>query len=121
MQSAVLRAGDREAETRVARFADRARQMFRTVEDDPRDLTAARKYLGVYLMGARDATVKFADLYAATRDAGAKADYLKLLDDLERGMDAKRETLLIADRNDLDVEIEVLRDRLKADGLPTGE
>ena len=48
----------------------------------------------------------------------AKRDYLALLDDLERGMDAKRETLLITDRTDLDVEIEVLRDRLKRDGLP---
>ncbi|SFJ51641.1 5-bromo-4-chloroindolyl phosphate hydrolysis family protein [Jannaschia pohangensis] len=121
MQDAVLRARDREAEAQVARVAATARAMFRTVEDDPRDLTSARKYLGVYLMGARDATVKFADLYAATRDAKAKADYLDLLGDLQRGIEAKRETLLISDRSDLDVEIEVLRDRLKADGLPTGD
>ena len=72
-------------------------------------------------MGARDATVKFADLYAARKDADVKADYFNLLDDLERGIEAKRETLLISDRTDLDVEIEVLRDRLKADGLPTGD
>ena len=121
MQDAVLRAKDREAERRVAALSQTARTMFRTVEDDPRDLTAARKYLGVYLMGARDATVKFADLYAATRDAGAKADYLTLLDDLQRGIESKRETLMVGDRADLDVEIDVLRDRLKRDGLPTGE
>ncbi len=121
MQDAVLRARDREAQTRVAAVAQTARAMFRTVEDDPRDLSRARKYLGVYLMGARDATIKFADLYAATRDAGAKADYLTLLDDLQRGIDSKRETLMLGNRADLDVEIEVLRDRLKQDGLPTGE
>ncbi|PWJ18301.1 5-bromo-4-chloroindolyl phosphate hydrolysis family protein [Jannaschia seohaensis] len=121
MQDAVRRAKDREAEARVARVVARARQMFRTVEEDPRDLSAARKFLGVYLMGARDATAKFADLYAQTRDATAKREYFALLDDLERGMDAKRETLLITDRTDLDVEIEVLRDRLKRDGLPVGE
>lgn len=121
MQDAVLRARDREAESRVARVVARAREMFRAVEDDPRDLSAARKFLGVYLMGARDATAKFADLYAATRDPVVKTEYFALLDDLEKGMDAKRETLLITDRTDLDVEIEVLRDRLKRDGLPTGE
>lgn len=121
MQDAVLRAKDRDAESRVARVTARAREMFRAVEDDPRDLSAARKFLGVYLMGARDATAKFADLFAATRDPVVKTDYFALLDDLERGMDAKRETLLISDRTDLDVEIEVLRDRLKRDGLPTGE
>ncbi|CTQ50154.1 5-bromo-4-chloroindolyl phosphate hydrolysis family protein [Jannaschia donghaensis] len=121
MNDAVLRAKDREATARVERLSGKARAMFRTVEDDPRDLTSARKFLGVYLMGARDATVKFADIYAVSRDPAAKADYFKLLDDLERGFDAKRETLLLSDRTDLDVEIEVLRDRLKADGLPTGE
>ena len=118
MRDAVLRARDREAENRVARLSAKARAMFRTVEDDPRDLTAARKYLGVYLMGARDAAAKFADLYAATRDPAAKAEFFGLLDELERGFDAKRETLLVADRTDLEVEIEVLRDRLKRDGLP---
>jgi hypothetical protein len=117
MQDAVRRAKDREAESRVARVAQRAREMFRTIEEDPRDLSAARRFLSVYLLGARDATAKFADLYAQTRDATVKAEYLSLLDDLERGMEAKRETLLITDRTDLDVEIEVLRDRLKRDGL----
>tara|TARA_R110002012_G_scaffold601_2_gene2764 strand:- start:1308 stop:2207 length:900 start_codon:yes stop_codon:yes gene_type:complete len=121
MNDAVLRARDREATARVASLSAKAREMFRTVEDDPRDLTSARKFLGVYLMGARDATVKFADLYAARKDADVKADYFNLLDDLERGIEAKRETLLISDRTDLDIEIEVLRDRLKADGLPTGD
>ena len=68
---------------RVDRFAAAARGLFRTIEGDPGDLTAARKYLSVYLMGARDATVKFADHYAQTRDAGARADYEALLTDLE--------------------------------------
>ncbi|MEM7640972.1 MAG: 5-bromo-4-chloroindolyl phosphate hydrolysis family protein [Pseudomonadota bacterium] len=121
MKDAVLRAKDRQAEGRVDRLIEAARRMFRQVEDDPRDLTSARKYLGVYLMGARDATAKFADLYAETRDPVVKTDYFALLDDLEKGIEARRETLLVSDRTDLDVEIEVLRDRLKRDGLPTGD
>lgn len=121
MKDAVLRAKDRQAEGRVDRLIETARRMFRQVEDDPRDLTAARKYLGVYLMGARDATAKFADLYAETKDPAVKTDFFSLLDDLEKGIEARRETLLVSDRTDLDVEIEVLRDRLKRDGLPTGD
>ena len=121
MKDAVLRARDREAEDRVARLAQVARQMFRAVEDSPQELTAARKYLGVYLMAARDATARFADLYAARRDEDAKAEYLALVDDLIRAMEGRRETLLLADRTSLDVEIETLRDRLHRDGLPTGE
>ena len=38
-------------------------------------IAATRRYMGVYLQGARDATVKFADLYAQTRDPRARADY----------------------------------------------
>ena len=44
-------------------------------------------------------------------------DYFALLTDLEAGFDAKRAKLLDADRTELDIEIEVLRDRMKRDGI----
>ena len=112
MKDAILRARDRQLEGRVARFADTARQLFRTVEGDPGDLTAARKYLGVYLQGARDATIKFADLYAQNRDAKIRADYEALLSDLETNFASRTTALLSDDHSDLNVEIEVLRERL---------
>lgn len=115
MQDAILRAKDRSLERRVAQFASVARGLFRTIEADPGDLTAARKYLVVYLMGARDATVKFADHFAQTRDAGARADYEALLDDLETTFAQKTTSFLTNNRTNLDVEIAVLRDRLKLD------
>lgn len=115
MQDAILRAKDRALEKRVAQFAAAARGLFRTIEADPGDLTAARKYMSVYLMGARDATVKFADHYAQTRDASARADYEALLTDLETTFAQKTTAFLSNNRTDLDVEIAVLRDRLKLD------
>jgi len=117
MTEAMKRAEDRGMERRLDRFQATVRDLFRTVEEDPRDLTAARKYLSVYLLGARDATVKFADLYARTRDAQAKADYTTLLDDLEQNFSARTKTLLTDNRTDLDIEIEVLRDRLAREGV----
>jgi 5-bromo-4-chloroindolyl phosphate hydrolysis protein len=115
MKDAILRANDRALERRVEQFATAARTMFRTIEGDPGDLTAARKYMSVYLMGARDATVKFADHYAQTRDAGARTDYEALLTDLETTFAQKTTAFLSNNRTDLDVEIAVLRDRLKLD------
>lgn len=117
MTDAIQRAGDLKTESRVERFQVAARDLFRTVEEDPRDLTAARKYMTVYLRGARDATVKFADLYARTRDPQARADYTALLDDLERNFDARTRKLMLDDRGDLSVEIDVLRERLQREGV----
>ncbi len=117
MSDAVKRAGDRQVESRVERFQIRARELLRTVEEDPRDLTAARKFLGVYLMGARDASVKFADVYSRTRDTQARTDYMMLLTDLEETFGAKTKKLLLDTNSDLNIEIEVLRDRLQREGV----
>lgn len=113
----IARAGDRRIVTRVERFQATARDLFRTVEEDPRDLTSARKYMTVYLMGARDATARFADIYARSRDAKAREDYLALLDDLEQNFAARTRKMLLEDRSDLGIEIDVLRDRLKREGV----
>jgi hypothetical protein len=117
MRAAIARAGDRQAEARVERFQISVRDMLRTVEDDPRDLTTARRYLGVYLMGARDATAKFADIWLRSRDAGARTAYLDLLGDLEENFTAKTQTLLRDDQSDLEIEIDVLRERLAREGI----
>ena len=117
MSDAIKRAGDRRIEARVEDFQAVARNLFRTVENDPRDLTAARKYLSVYLKGARDATAKFADVYARSRSDEARANYEALLDDLEQNFAARTRSLLLNDRSDLTVEIDVLRERLQREGI----
>ena len=117
MADAIRRAGDRHLVDRVTRFAATIRPLFRAVQDDPRQLRAARRYLGVYLTGARDATVKFADFYARGRDAQARSDYEALLDDLETQFTLRRAALLEDNRTELDIEIEVLRERLDREGV----
>lgn len=108
---------DRKLTMRVVTFQTIARKMIRTVEEDPRDLTGARKFLGVYLQGARDATTKFVGLYGRKQDETARANFESLLDDLEANFAARIEKMLLDDRGDMDIEINVLRDRLKRDGV----
>ena len=115
MSDAVARAADRNVEARVERFQNTAREMFRTVEEDPRDLSASRRYLGVYLLGAKDAAIKYADIATRATDDEAKFKFLALLDDLESTFSAKTRKLLLDDKADLDIEIEVLTDRLNAE------
>ena len=111
------RIGDRMLEGRIERLCDQARDVFRVVERDPRDLNRARTFLSVYLLGLRDATAKFADLWSRGRDAAARKAYEDLLGDLEKSFTAQRTHLLEDNRSDLDIEIEVLRERLQQDGL----
>jgi primosomal protein N'' len=109
--------GDRHLESRTTQFNLIARRMISTVEEDPRDLTGARKFLGVYLMGARDAAAKFADLYKRQPNEDAHADFEALLSDLEQNFAAQIDKMLLNDRSDMDIEIKVLRDRLQREGL----
>lgn len=108
---------DRALSARVATFQSTARAMIRTVQEDPGDLTGARKYLTVYLMGARDASTKFADVYAHGHDASARADYEALLSDLETNFTTMTAHLQEGGRTDMDIEIKVLRDRLSREGI----
>ena len=117
MSQQVERLNDRALEKRVSAFQNVAKKMIRTVEEDPRDLTGARKFLGVYLMGAKDATIKFVELYSRSKDSDVKASYEELLTDLEKNFDARTEKMLLDDRSDMDVEIKVLRDRLQREGV----
>lgn len=109
--------GDRQLDVRVGAFQTAARKMIRTVEEDPRDLTGARKYLGVYLMGAKDATIKFVDVYRRSKNTEARTDYEALLGDLEQNFAARTNKMLLDDKSDMDIEIKVLRDRLKREGV----
>lgn len=121
MKAAISRANDRALTGRVERFTATVQRMFRTVEEDPRDLTGARRYLGVYLLGARDATVKYADLAERGADPEARASYEALLSDLEENFAAQTSKMLEGDRTDMDIEIKVLRDRLQREGVTTPE
>lgn len=120
IKAAIRRTGDRRLEGRVTSFEATVHDLFRRVEENPEELSAVRRYLGVYLMGARDATIKFADLYARTQDAQARADYEALLADLETNFAARTRQLLEGTRTDLDIQIEVLRDRLAREGVSAG-
>ena len=107
---------DREITERVKALNATVREMIAIVERDPRDMSRARRYLGVYLTGAEEATRKYAENRAHHEIAKLREEYLALLDDLAASFRRGKEALLIDDRMDLEVEIEVLRERLGQEG-----
>lgn len=106
---------DRGLTDRIDRLAFAARDILKDIQSDPRDLRRARRFLSVHLVGLRDATVKF----AAARARGAddlRPEYEGLLTDLEASFAKQRERLMVEDQTELEVEIDVLRDRLRQEG-----
>ena len=117
IRSEIARLNERALSARVSGFSEEVRRMIETVESDPRDLSAARRYLGVYLQGARDATARFVDLYAAGKSPEIRKQYEDFLDDLQKNYAARTRHLMENGREDMEVEIEVLRERLQREGL----
>lgn len=107
---------DREIEERIAALLTQVRGMLGLIGADATDLDRARRYLKVYLTGAEAATRKYAAHAGQTTDAAIRAEYLSLLTTLEGSFESGRAVLLDNNRTDLEVEIEVLRDRLGQEG-----
>lgn len=103
---------DDEIEERVTALNTTVREMIAMVEEDPRDLDRARRYLGTYLNGAADATRKYAASAERLNDPAIREEFLSLLADLDASFGRGKALLTRDDRTDLEVEIEVLRERL---------
>lgn len=92
-------------------------KILKRIEEDPRDLRRARKFLAVYLDGAGEVAEK----YVAYQGKGETLDFEKrfaaLLEEMERVSAEQYEKLLHNDSLDLDVQIEVLSERLKKEGV----
>lgn len=117
MRNAIAGLNDRALVGRVDGFLNEANRLIRSVEEDPRDLSSARKFLSVYLKGAAEATQKFTDLYSRNASQDARDKYEALLDDLQSNFAARTEKLLSNDQDDMEIQIKVLQDRLQREGV----
>ena len=70
-----------------------------------------------FKLGAEALLLKAAALKKLQRYTQAQTDYAALLDDLERSFSARTRKMLLEDRSDLTVEIDVLRERLEREGV----
>lgn len=98
----------------LRRIIEKARGILSLIEEDPKDLTRARKFLKVYL----DGTQRVTESYAKTHSKDATTEVLdknfqEVLDSIETTFDEQHKKLLENDQFDLDVKIEVLKTQLK--------
>lgn len=102
---------------RVKSVVANAEAVLQEIEEDPRDLRRARKFLNVYMTGAVDVTERYAAAEAKGRGDELKDNFSKLLTDMEHVFKEQHDKLLQDDVLDLDVQMDVLRTRLTKEGV----
>lgn len=116
LRSAAGRIDEPRLRLRALTVAGRAAEVLALAERHGMDKARARKFLGVWLVGALDATEAFIRADGHTDPERARR-YCALLTDLDTALSRIETALREADRTRLDVEIEVLSERLAAEGL----
>ncbi len=93
-------------------FVGAVKGLTKAVLANPSKYRRVRRHLGQILFGADHVTKRFSELYGATPDAAAKADFIALLGDLERTFLRATEGYAKAGMDELQVEADVLRQLL---------
>lgn len=106
-----------ELDTRLAGIAALARDILQRVQDDPRDLWRARKFLNVYLDGVQRVVEGYAKTHGQVSAPALDQRFRDALETVEAAFREQRQVLLERDVDDLDVQIEVLTSQLKREGI----
>ena len=108
---------NREFQSRIKSILGSAYLVLDEIENDPRDLRRARKFLNVYLDGAVEVTERYAATYEKTQSGTLEQGFSELLEDMEHVFKEQHDKLLQDDELDLDVQMDVLRQRLRREGV----
>ena len=106
-----------ELSQRLRRIVARAKKILGVIEDDPGDIRRARKFLNVYLDGARQVTEGYAHTHRSGHSGELDENFRNVLQTIEGVFDEQHQKLIAHDKLDLDVQIEVLSTQLKKEGV----
>lgn len=117
IDAAARRIADRSLQGRVDTILGEADKVLEEIARDPRDLRRARKFLNVYLDGAAEVIERYADTAARAQSGQLDDSFRTLLTDMEHVFREQHEKLLKEDVTDLDIQMDVLKTRLKREGV----
>ena len=107
----------RELKTRLDRICQQARTILAQLEQDPKNLTRARRFLVTYLDGTRDVVAKYAAQQRDLDETVLAENFRRVLTTIEQVFAEQEEVLKQDDKLDLEVQIEVLETQLKREGV----
>ena len=106
-----------ELEARLRRIAALATAILNRLEQDPHRLRRARKFLNVYLDGVKSVVEGYAKTHAQVNAPELDERFRHALITVEDAFREQQQRLLDSDVDDLDVQIEVLTQQLKREGI----
>lgn len=107
----------RELKARLEGICAQARTILGQLEQKPKDLSRARRFLVTYLDGTHDVVTKYAAQQHDLAETPLAENFRRVLTTVEQVF-AEQETLLRQDDHlDLEVQIEVLETQLKREGV----
>ena len=106
-----------ELNQRIENICTIADRILAEIESDPRDIRRARKFLNVYLDGARQVTEGYANTHQQNQSGQLEQNFRNVLETIESVFQEQHQKLLEQDVFDLDVKIEVLTTQLKREGI----
>ena len=106
-----------ELNQRIENICAIADRILADIESDPRDIRRARKFLNVYLDGAKQVTEGYAKTHQQTQSGQLEQNFRNVLETIESVFQEQQQKLLEEDVFDLDVKIEVLSTQLKREGI----
>ncbi len=91
----------------------KAENIIETIQEDPKDIRVARKFLIVYIDGLENVTNSYTSMDEADIKKETKDKLHQLLEDVERRFDKELTRLKKNNEFDLDVNIDVLQEQIK--------
>ena len=107
----------RELKERLARITRSAEGVLRQIEQDPRDLRRARRFLVTYLDGTRDVVAGYRKQQQDLTDTPLAENFRHVLETVEQVFVEQGEILKRNESLDLEVQIDVLKTQLEREGV----
>jgi len=91
---------------------DRGYEILQNIEEDPKDLRVARKFIIVYIDGIKKVTKSYTEMDEKDINSDTKERLYSLLSDVEKRFDKELLRLKRNNQFDLDVHIDVLKEQI---------
>ncbi len=113
VEEGMKKINEKELHSKLRVAVDKGYEILNNIEDDPKDLRVARKFIVVYIDGIKKVTASYIAMDEKDIDSDTKERFSHLLSDIERRFKKEIVRLKENDKFDLDVQIDVLQEQIK--------